>query len=317
MSKRPINPRAGTVAIMVMTVLVPDEEGVLALTGLDGVRPVRYEPAGPPPDAVKAEVLIPGHRVHELTRLLDRLPNLKLIQLLSAGAEDWIGALPDGVLLSTCRGAHGGSTAEWVVAVLLSIYRELTGFAADQAAHRWHRHTTETLQGKRVLIVGAGDLGKQLRRRIEPFDTQVTLVGLTARAGVRPAEELPELLGTHDVVALLVPLTSRTRGMVDAGFLAAMPDGAVLVNAARGPVVRTDALLAELNSGRLRAALDVTDPEPLPAGHPLWTAPGLLLTPHVGGAADGLQRRSYAVAAAEIARYAGGELPHNLVHGEY
>jgi phosphoglycerate dehydrogenase-like enzyme len=271
-----------------------------------------------PAEAADAHVLIPGtHRAAERGGLLDRLPNLKLVQLLSAGAEDWAGTLPDGVLLSTCRGAHGGSTAEWVVAALLSLYRELGTFAQAQAARHWERHTTDTLQGKRVLIVGAGDLGNQLRRRLEPFDSTVTMVGVTARDGVRPVDDLPELLGTHEVVALMVPLTSRTRGMVDAGFLAAMPDGAVLVNAARGPVVHTDALLAELTSGRLRAALDVTDPEPLPPDHPLWTAPNLVLTPHVAGAAYGLQRRSYAVAAAEIARYAGGELPHNLVHGEY
>ena len=130
-------------------------------------------------------------------------------------------------------------------------------------------------------------------------------------------EDLPTLLPEHDVVVLMVPLTSRTRGMVDAEFLAAMHDGAVLVNAARGQVADTDALTAELGSGRLRAALDVTDPEPLPPDHPLWTIPGVLLTPHVAGSARGSRRRSYAVAATEIGRYASGELPDNLVHGEY
>ncbi|HET6500847.1 MAG TPA: 2-hydroxyacid dehydrogenase [Amycolatopsis sp.] len=304
---------------MTLTVLVPDEDGVRALAGIDGVATVRYTPGEPlPPEAGKAEVLIPAtHPGHALAELFEALPNLKLIQLLSAGAEDWVGAVPAGVLLSTCRGAHGGSTAEWVVSALLAMYRELTGFAADQAAHRWNRHITDTLQDKRVLIIGAGDLGNQLRRRLEPFDVSVTMVGVTAREDVRPVGDLPELLPSHDAVVLMVPLTTRTRGMVDAAFLAAMPDGAVLVNAARGPVVDTAALLAELNSARLRAALDVTDPEPLPADHPLWTATGLLLTPHVGGGVRGVQRRSYAVAAREIARYAGGELPRNLVNGEY
>ncbi|KAA9149777.1 2-hydroxyacid dehydrogenase [Amycolatopsis acidicola] len=304
---------------MPVTVLVPDEDGERALAGLAGVRPVRYTWGGPlPPEAAEAEVLVPGmHRAAEWGGLLGQLPKLKLVQLLLAGGEDWIGALPDGVLLSTCRGAHGGSTAEWVIAVLLSVYRELGNFALDRTAQRWNRHTTDTLQDKRVLIVGAGDLGNQLRRRLEPFDASVTMVAMSAREGVRPVEELPELLGEHDVVVLMVPLTSRTRGMVDARFLAAMADNSLLVNVSRGQVVDNDALLAELNSGRLRAALDVTDPEPLPPGHPLWTASNLVLTPHVAGAARGLQRRSYAVAAAEIARYAGGELPHNLVHGEY
>jgi phosphoglycerate dehydrogenase-like enzyme len=308
-----------TVVIMTVTVLVPDDEGVSALSELDGVRAVRYTLGEPlPPEAAKAEVLIPAPGAQKVTdTLFAELPNLKLIQLLSAGAEDWIASVPDGVLLSTCRGAHGGSTAEWVVAVLLSLYRELPAFTADQAANRWGRRATDTLQGKRALVVGAGDLGQQLQRRLEAFDTRVTLVGMSARDGVRGVEELPELLGGFDIVALMVPLTSRTRGMVDAGFLAAMKDGAVLVNAARGSVVDTDALVAELRTGRLRAALDVTEPEPLPSEHPLWEMPGLILTPHVGGSVHGVRSRSYAVAAAEIGRYAGGELPNNLVHGEY
>ncbi|TNC23395.1 2-hydroxyacid dehydrogenase [Amycolatopsis alkalitolerans] len=304
---------------MTITVLVPGEDGVRALSELIEVEPVVYTPGEPlPPEAAKAEVLIPGaHPAGTRAGLLEQLPNLKLIQLLSAGAEQWVGLVPEGVLLSTCRGAHGGSTAEWVVAVLLSMHRELGSFAADHAAGRWHRRGTDTLQDKRVLIVGAGDLGNQLRRRLEPFDTVVTMVGMRARDDIRSVDELPGLLRDQDVVVLVVPLTSRTPGMVDAAFLARMADGAVLVNAARGPIVDTGALVAELNSGRLSAALDVTDPEPLPPEHPLWTAPNLLLTPHVAGTVRDAARRSYAVAAAEIARYAGGELPNNLVHGEY
>lgn len=297
--------------------LVPDDEGVAALSEVPLVQAVRYQWGDPAPaEAAKAEVLIPGrHRAG--AQLWRELPNLKLIQLLTAGAEDWIGKVPDGVLLSTCRGAHGGSMAEWVVAVLLSLYRNLDVFADAHREARWTRFSADTLQGKHVLVIGAGDLGRQLRRRLEPFDVRCTMVGMSAREGVHGVRELPDLLPVHDVVVLMVPLTSRTRGMVDAEFLAAMRDGAVLVNAARGPVVATDALVAELTAGRLRAALDVTDPEPLPPGHPLWTAPGLLLTPHIGGMVSGGRRRSYAVAAAEIARYAGGELPDNLVHGEY
>ncbi len=306
-----------TLGIMTLTVLVPDDEGMTVLAEVPRVLPVRYQWGEPvPPEASKAEVLIPGKHPPG-DQLWRTVPNLKLIQLLSAGAEDWVGKVPDGVLLSTCRGAHGGSTAEWVVAVLLSLYRQLDVFAAAQREGRWARQTTDTLQGKRVLVIGAGDLGQHLRRRLEPFDARCTMVGMTARDGVHGVRELPVLLELHDVVVLMVPLTSRTRGMAGAEFLSRMRDGAVLVNASRGAVVDTDALVAELTTGRLRAALDVTDPEPPPAGHPLWTVPGLLLTPHVGGAVRGVRGRSYAVAAAEIARYAGGELPDNLVHGEY
>lgn len=306
-----------TLVIMTVTVLVPDDEGVAALSENPLVQAVRYQWGDPvPPEATKAEVLIPGRHPAD-DALWRELPNLKLVQLLSAGADDWVGKVPDGVLLSTCRGAHGGSMAEWVVAVLLSMYRQLDVFATAQRVARWERMTSETLQGQHVLIVGAGDLGRQLRRRLESFDVRCTMVGMSARDGVHGVEDLPALLPLHDVVVMMVPLTSHTRGMVDAPFLASMRDGAVLVNAARGPVVVTDALVAEVTAGRLRAALDVTEPEPLPADHPLWTAPGVVLTPHVGGAVHGVRRRSYAVAAAEIARYAGGELPDNLVHGEY
>ncbi len=302
---------------MTVTVLVPDEEGVTALSEIDGVRPVLYRWGGPAPtEAAKAEVLVPGEHL-PTEQLWRELPNVKLVQLLSAGAEDWVGKVPDGILLSTCRGAHGGSTAEWVVAVLLAIYRGLGGFADGQRRKHWERRTTDTLQGKRVLVVGAGDLGRHLSRRLDTFDVRCTMVGVTAREGVHGVAELPALLPEHDVTVLMVPLTPHTRGLADAEFLAAMPDDAILVNAARGPVVDTDALVAELATGRLRAALDVTEPEPLPPGHPLWDVPGLLLTPHVGGAVRGVRQRSYAVVVRELTRYLGGELPKNLVHGEY
>lgn len=302
-----------------ITVLVPDDDGMRALAEVDGVRPVRYDSGKPlPPEAADAEVLIPGPGAAQRAEsLLAGLPRLRLIQLLSAGAETWVNALPDGVLLATCRGAHSGATAEWAVAALLSMYRELDAFAEARGERAWAPRSTDSLQGKRVLVVGAGDVGGALRRRLEPFDARVTMVGLSAREGVHGVDELPELLPDADVVVLLVPLTSRTRGMVDAAFLAAMPDGAILVNAARGQVVDTQALLAELKAGRLRAALDVTDPEPLPGDHPLWTVPGVLITPHVAGSVSGARRRSYAVAVAEIERYVQGELPDNLVHGEY
>jgi phosphoglycerate dehydrogenase-like enzyme len=308
----------------VTTVLVPNEAGVAALADIDGVDVIRYEAGKPlPPGGEKATVLVPGFLSGgDATKLLDDLPNLEFVQLLTAGAEAWIPRIPSGVKLSICRGAHGGSTAEWVIGALLYIYREFGSFAQAQRegkwAHDWVTHGgTDTLQGKRVLIVGAGDLGHQLVRRLDAFDATSTLVGRHAREGVHGLSELPDLLGDHDVVVLMVPVTSETTGMVDAAFLARMADNAILVNAARGQVVRTDALVAELNSGRLRAALDVTDPEPLPEGHPLWTAKGLFLTPHVGGSCRGSDQRSWKIAAAEIARYAAGEELKNLVHGEY
>ncbi|MFG1795092.1 2-hydroxyacid dehydrogenase [Nocardia sp. NPDC049149] len=303
---------------MAVIVLVPDDHGVTALSGIDGVQPLRYQHGEPFPDgAEQAEVLVPQFLSRTDGVDLTQLPKLRLVQMLTAGAEGWVDELPDGARISTGRGAHGGSSAEWVLAVLLAIYRDLGGFADAQRAKAWARHQTETLVGKRILVIGAGDLAGELVRRLTGFEVTVTLVGTQARDGVRAVAELPALLGGHDVVVLTVPVTSRTLGMVDADFLAAMADNAILVNVARGPIVDTDALLAELKSGRLRAALDVTDPEPLPPDHPLWTAPGLLLTPHVAGNSTGAYERGWAVARAEIIRFAAGEEPKNLVLGEY
>jgi phosphoglycerate dehydrogenase-like enzyme len=302
-----------------MDVLVPYEAGIAALADVPGVRAIRYRPDAPmPPEADTAEVLIaPFQATDDLVAELPRLPKLRLVQLLSAGAETWIGRLPDGVALSDCRGAHGVATAEWILATLLATYRHLPRFVAAQSEGRWDYHTTEELAGKRVLIVGAGDLAEQTVARITPFEVTTTLVGRRARDGVHAIEDVAELLPHHDACVVVVPLTDATRGLVDAAFLAAMPDGAVLVNAARGPVVDTDALLAELTSGRLRAVLDVTDPEPLPAGHPLWTAPGLLLTPHVGGAVPLATDRAFCIAAEQIAQFAEGNTPSNLVQDGY
>nr|WP_240813321.1 2-hydroxyacid dehydrogenase [Streptomyces sp. DASNCL29] len=245
------------------------------------------------------------------------MPDLELVQLLTAGAEAWIGRLPEGVALSDCRGAHGGATAEWVVSALLAVYRHLPRFARAQDEGRWDYHRTEELAGKKILIVGAGDVAENTVRRLAGFEVSTTLVGRHARDGVHGMAELPALLPEHDATVLVVPLTEETRGMADAEFLAAMPDGAVLVNAARGPVCDTDALVAELGSGRLRAALDVTDPEPLPEGHPLWKVPGLLLTPHVAASVPLTMSRAYDVVAEQLRSFVRGEEPPNVVHGTY
>jgi phosphoglycerate dehydrogenase-like enzyme len=173
------------------------------------------------------------------------------------------------------------------------------------------------LAGKRVLVIGSGAIGEALAARLEPFEVSVTRVARTARPGVRPVDALPDLLPEADVVVLLVPLTEQTQGMVDEAFLARMPDGALLVNAARGPVVDTEALTRELASGRLAAAVDVTDPEPLPADHPLWTMPNFLLTPHVAGSVRNVFPRAYRLAAEQIRRYERGEPLINVVQDGY
>ena len=302
-----------------ITVLVCDDEGLDALAAVPGVRPLRYDRGGElPAGSEVAQVLVPPFLAGtDAVAMTTELPALRLVQLLTAGAEAWIGRLPEGVALSDCKGAHGGPTAEWIVAVLLAVYRELPSFVRSQDEHRWAYRVTDQLEGKRVLIVGAGDVAEHTVRRLAPFGVTTTLVGRRARDGVHGIDELHDLLPAHDACVVIVPLTDDTRGLIDARFLAAMPDGALLVNAARGPVADTDALVAELTSGRLRAAVDVTDPEPLPEDHPLWSAPGLLLTPHVGGSVPGAMERAYAVVVEQIAAYVKGERPPNLVENGY
>jgi phosphoglycerate dehydrogenase-like enzyme len=300
---------------MTLTVLVPEEEGLMALTGLGNVNPVLYNPAGRMPEqASYAQVMVvPPLHADRLVAAMREMPRLRLVQTLSAGIDRWQGRLPPGVLLSNARGAHGGATAEWAVTVLLSIFRRIPRWVADQEAHAWRPRTTETLEGKRILILGAGDLGANLRARLEPFGALVTMAARTPRPGVHGQADVPRLLGEHDAVVVMVPYSSETHHLVDKGFLSRMPDGAVLVNAARGPVVDTGALLDELNAERLRAALDVTDPEPLPPGHPLWDAPGVLITPHIGGNTTGFAERAWAVAASQIAAFAAGRRPPNAI----
>ncbi|RIV40625.1 2-hydroxyacid dehydrogenase [Micromonospora radicis] len=256
------------------------------------------------------------------TSLLGELPDLAVVQLLSAGAETWVGRIPAGVTLCDARGVHDPSTAEWVVTAILSRLRDFPALVRAQAQRRWAYDEvapTDELAGKRVLIVGAGSIGAAVRDRLAPFGVEFELVARTARPeqGVHAVEQLPRLLPRADVVVLLVPLTEQTAGLVDASFLAAMRDGALLVNAARGPVVRTEALTAELATGRISAALDVTDPEPLPGDHPLWTMPNVLLTPHVAGSVRGLLPRAYRLVGRQIRRFAAGEPPENVVTDGY
>ncbi len=272
--------------------------------------------AGPPVgEAAHAQIWVPrtSGAVIPANGFLDALPRLRLVQLLSAGAEKFIGRLPDGVLLCNARGAHTPATAEWAVAASLAAQRGIPFFVREHDAGRWSFTTHSSLVGARVLVVGAGDIGRTIGRMLAGFDVELTYVARTARDGVRSTADLAELLPHADVVILIVPVTPETTGMVDAGFLAAMKDGALLVNAARGVVVDTDALVAELSGGRLRAALDVTDPEPLPPGHPLWTVPGLLLTPHVGGEVPQTGERAAASVVDQLSRIMAGEPLVNVV----
>lgn len=254
-----------------------------------------------------------GHAV--AVRPLEAMTGLRVVQTLSAGVDhvaSALPALPQGTRLCNARGVHDASTAELALALVLASLRELPSFVRAQDAERWQPGMYEALADKTVLIVGYGAIGAAIEERLHPFEVhEVLRVARTERTAahgpVRALAALPELLPRADVVVLCTPLTDETRGLAGAAFLARMRDGALLVNVARGGVVETEALLAELDSGRLRAALDVTDPEPLPPGHPLWHAPGALITPHVGGPTSAFLPRAKRMLAAQLNRWAAGE----------
>ncbi|GAA4571303.1 2-hydroxyacid dehydrogenase [Planotetraspora kaengkrachanensis] len=278
-----------------------------------------YDGKGSPPGSPEeVEIWVPPLvPVPDIPGLLGRMTGLRLLQTVTAGVEPYLPHVPAGAMLCNARGVHDAGTAEWIVGAAIAVLREFPGFAAAQARREWTYHHTGVLDGSTVLIVGYGSIGEAVERRLAGFEVDVVRVARTAREGVHGEHALAGLLPSADVVVLLVPVTTGTVGMVDARFLARMKDGAVLVNAARGTVVDTDALVAELESGRLRAALDVTSPEPLPADHPLWTAPGAFITPHVAGSSPASLRRTRALVRAQVIRYMTGERLANMITGHY
>ncbi|MEU4700279.1 2-hydroxyacid dehydrogenase [Nonomuraea dietziae] len=302
-----------------MKIWVPSEAAADVLTDLPDVECVVYDGRGPAPDgADEVEVWIPPLiPVPDIPGLMAAMKRLKLVQTVTAGVEPYRPHLPHGVTLCNARGVHDAGTAEWAVGAMIAVLREFPGFVDAQRRGEWTYHHTGVLADAKVLIVGYGSIGAALERRLEGFEVEVVRVARTAREGVHPMEELEGLLPEADVVVLLVPATSETTGMVDAAFLAKMKDGALLVNAARGAVVVTDALVAELESGRLRAALDVSDPEPLPEGHPLWNAPGVLITPHVAGSTPASTRRSLRLIRSQLLRHLAGEPLNNVITESY
>jgi phosphoglycerate dehydrogenase-like enzyme len=302
------------------TICVPDAAAAAALGELAGVDVVIWDGTGAAPvglDRVEFLVATYSSAATVSAETLAGMVRLQVIQVLSAGVEAWVDRVPAGVVLCNGRGVHGASTAELAVAGISSLLRELPRFHADQVDHVWSPGLTDGLDGKRVLIVGAGDIGQRVAAAVTAFGAAVTFVARRPRADVHAIAELPELLPRHDIVVIAVPHTPQTHRLVDAAFLAAMPDGAMLVNIARGQLVDTDALVAELVTGRLQAFLDVTDPEPLPGDHPLWAAPNVLITPHVGGGTHRWEQRAYRLVREQIVRFDKGEPLENVVLDGY
>jgi phosphoglycerate dehydrogenase-like enzyme len=256
-----------------------------------------------------AAFVMPDWEDRETIEALPGLARLRVVQALSAGTE-WIEKrVPPWATLCNARGARDAAVAEWVVGALLG---DAYGQFTSARTRRWSDAVPRELQGANVLIVGFGSIGEAVKRRLEPFGVAVTGVARHSRAGVHSIDDLPELLGQADAVVVLTPLTAETRGMFNAALLARMRDGALFVNAGRGRVVDTDALLAELQAGRLRAVLDVVDPEPLPDDHALWDA-ALTITPHNAGDTPAADERSVRFGAEQLVRFARGEPLHNVV----
>lgn len=305
-------------------VSLPDDKGLLEAVGsVEGVEFVTWNLDGPPPRE-RIDVVVPPYwggrkRLEALKQVESRL-----VQWQSIGFDGVERFLPAGLPLANATSVHETSTAELAVGLAIAAQRGLPEFVRDGMTGVWNLRTFPSLADRSVLIVGYGGVGKAVDARLSGFEARVTRIARTARterdlAGaeveVLGFEELRDALTRSEIVILTVPLTDETRGMIDAEALAALPDGALLVNVARGGVVDTDALVAELQSGRLRAALDVTDPEPLPADHPLWPCENALVTPHAGGDSTAMLPRMAALIRRQIEHLRRGETPENIVLG--
>ena len=254
-------------------------------------------------------------------RPLQQMRNLRLIQTLTAGVDDMtanLASIVPGVHLCNARGVHEASTAELALTLTLASLRGIPQFVRAQQEGHWQGGFHPALADKNVLVVGYGAIGAAIEDRLVPFEVaRVVRVARSARTTergpVHPLTDLPALLPEADVVILSTPLNETTHHLAGADFLARMKDGALLVNVARGAVVDTKALLAEVETGRITAALDVTDPEPLPREHPLWRAPGVLISPHVGGPTSAFLPRAKRLLVDQLTRFVNQEPLRNVI----
>jgi phosphoglycerate dehydrogenase-like enzyme len=286
----------------------------------EGVKVDVFHSGTSEPDSLAdVEFYVPDYMASNprVVEAIGEMPALRVVQTQTAGYENFLPQVRDGVTLCNARGVHDASTAELAMTLILASYRRIPRAVMAQTTGTWLSYQTldDSLADRTVLIVGYGSIGETLESRLAPFECKVLRVARHERPGVAPIDRLPDLLPRADVVVLMTPATQETVGLVDAGFLAGMKDGALLVNVSRGVVVDTDALVAALESGRIRATLDVTDPEPLPLDHPLWRAPNVLITPHRGGASTAFPPRIARLVRDQLTRYVAGEPLRNVVAG--
>lgn len=266
--------------------------------------------ASTPPDLAGVDLVVPigretrGALLEVLAGPQDRL---RVIQTLSAGVDWLVGRVPEGVIVCNARGVYDAPLAEWVVGAILAMQRGLVEARDAQARHEWKLLEPPELAGRRVVILGLGSIGTAIAERLRPFGVEITGVGRAARDGVRGLVDLDEVLADAEILVNILPLTGGTAHLLDGRRLGLLPDGALLVNAGRGGTVDTAALVDELRTGRLRAVLDVHGEEPLPADHPLWALPNVLVSPHMAGDSPATAIRAFELAGDQVRRFARGE----------
>lgn len=266
-----------------------------------------------PQEFEMVEFLVPPYGSRRVIEALPRLGALRVVQVNSAGV-DWIApSVPEGVALCSARGTRDAPVAEWVVGAILDSYKGFAQLRRQQEQAQWKPLMPRELAGSKVLIVGYGSIGRAVEERLRPFGVEVTGVASRPRGYTHGVDALDELLPDADIVVVLLPATPETVGLIDKQKLAKLKTGALLINAGRGTVVDTDALCDELESGRLEAALDVTDPEPSPPESPLWRAPNVLLTPHLAGDSPAADQRVYGLVGDQIRRHLKGDPLLNVV----
>ena len=302
-----------------MDLWIPDRPGRDALGSLPKEVAVRFIPreGEPPQEILDAEFLVPSASDHGILGLLPRMRSLRVIQTLSAGVDWLLPSVPRGVAVCDAGGTRDAAVAEWVLAAILSSQKKLPQMRDHQRERRWEWTQCSELAGQTVMVLGYGSIGAAVEARLRPFEVELIRVARHVRSGVHSVDELSSLLPRAEIVVVLLPLTPATTGLLDSRSLARLPPGALLVNAARGPIVDTSALLELLEQGRLRAALDVTDPEPLPRDHPLWDAPGVLITPHFAGDTPAADRRAFVLVGEQVRRYVRQEPLANVVEHGY
>lgn len=251
-----------------------------------------------------------GRPALEMTQMM---PNLKILQVPNAGYDDALEFVRPGITLCNGKSIHDDSTAELAVGLTIASLRGFADFVRNQDKSEWVHTRNKSINDRKVGIVGFGSIGSTIAKMLAGFAVEIVAFTQSGRDNTIAITDLDKHLPTLDVVILILPLTRESKHLFDAKRLALMKNGALLVNVARGPIVETDALVKELNSGRITAALDVTDPEPLPKDHPLWLAKGVLISPHVGGNTTAFEKRAKRLIESQLQLLASGERLNNII----